>query len=641
MDMTLLEVRPQAGRNDVVTLLDVYGLHFPQDAQVYLGSMALTTTYIDTTHLTALVPAGMATGPYDVSVAGDGAQGSLVRAYTVQPAAVDVDDLYAEPYRLWSNPVSPYQGETIFLGLVVNRLGGADSVPIVPVRFFLESVAPENAIGDGYLVAIAANASRTTSALEWGIQTPGVYTIWAQIDPDNIVAESDETNNLVRRRITVLQRTEDTTPPVVESISINDGASITDSRTLTLTTIAHDSSAGAGVDKVLYVELLWNVGAQAWVPVQWTAWFPYGQPHSWRLHPSEGLRYIQVWAADRAGNISIMPAQASINYIPSTGSVAARAIHLYRQEVEAGQCLSVQVIPLTGDPELYVWPPTSQVRATYWHSTNDAGQIDAVQIVAPQTGVYLIEVEGFTDATYQMQIEISVSCTPRETSLKRIGSGKTLRTLPSMAVEQTPPDKLAIQETALASLRSTAIYLPLLSSQAISAVAGPKWVYLPLISQEMYRDRLPDLIVESLAASTDAMTVTLRNVGEAPVTDAFWVDVYVNPEQTLTVNRPWHTIAGNGAVWGVTQSIAPGAALTLTLGDPFYSTFYSGKDPFPVGGVVYALADSVDFSHVYGAVLESSEENNLFGPVQVTPGGPTIVIPTASGVGLHPMLPAR
>jgi hypothetical protein len=43
-------------------------------------------------------------------------------------------------------------------------------------------------------------------------------------------------------------------------------------------------------------------------------------------------------------------------------------------------------------------------------------------------------------------------------------------------------------------------------------------------------------------------TVTIRNKGNAPVVDAFWVDVYFNPSHTPGINQPWDTIASHGVV---------------------------------------------------------------------------------------------
>jgi hypothetical protein len=38
----------------------------------------------------------------------------------------------------------------------------------------------------------------------------------------------------------------------------------------------------------------------------------------------------------------------------------------------------------------------------------------------------------------------------------------------------------------------------------------------------------------------------------------------------------------------------------------------------PVGANVYALVDSINYATTYGAVQESNEGNNLFGPVTST-----------------------
>ncbi|MDH4135408.1 MAG: hypothetical protein OEW09_01640, partial [Anaerolineae bacterium] len=52
--------------------------------------------------------------------------------------------------------------------------------------------------------------------------------------------------------------------------------------------------------------------------------------------------------------------------------------------------------------------------------------------------------------------------------------------------------------------------------------------------------------------------------------------------------------------------------------DPYYVPGYSSIPPLPVGVPVYALVDSVDYSTTYGAVQESDEGNNDFGPVTST-----------------------
>ena len=158
---------------------------------------------------------------------------------------------------------------------------------------------------------------------------------------------------------------------------------------------------------------------------------------------------------------------------------------------------------------------------------------------------------------------------------------------------------------------------PVFEVQLEPGTAPLQTTYLPAILKDF--SVLPDLIIDNLIATSDSVTLTLRNQGNAPVTDAFWVDVYFNPSVTPSLNARWQDIAPQGAVWGVTgaglSQLTPGGTLTLTTSGPFYFPEFSSPAPWPVGASVFAQADSVDFSTTYGAVQESNEGNNLSGSV--------------------------
>jgi hypothetical protein len=166
-------------------------------------------------------------------------------------------------------------------------------------------------------------------------------------------------------------------------------------------------------------------------------------------------------------------------------------------------------------------------------------------------------------------------------------------------------------------------------------------IYLPLIVKNAASG--PDLVIDSLSATSSGVTLVLRNQGNAPVVDAFWVDVYFNPTSTPTLNQRWQDIASHGAVWGVQGTalpLDPGETLTLTSGDIYYFPALSSPAPLPVGASVFALADSVNFGTSYGAVQEINEGNNLFGPVISTASSE----PTAAGQAEPPSperLPGR
>ncbi len=161
---------------------------------------------------------------------------------------------------------------------------------------------------------------------------------------------------------------------------------------------------------------------------------------------------------------------------------------------------------------------------------------------------------------------------------------------------------------------------PVFEVQLGSGAVTRQTVHLPLILKD-YAAR-PDLVVTDLTVSSGSITLTIANQGDGAVTDAFWVDVYFNPTITPSLNQPWDTIAPQGAVWGVTEAglsqLTPGGVLTLTANDAFYFPDLSSASPWPAGAMVFAQVDSVNFDTTYGAVQESDEGNNVFGPVGST-----------------------
>jgi uncharacterized repeat protein (TIGR01451 family) len=151
-------------------------------------------------------------------------------------------------------------------------------------------------------------------------------------------------------------------------------------------------------------------------------------------------------------------------------------------------------------------------------------------------------------------------------------------------------------------------------------------VFLPLVVRSQPPAVLaPDLVVESVHVTSASVRVVIKNQGNAPVTDAFWVDLYVNPHPAPTgVNQVWNDgRSTQGMVWGVAGEglpLEPGESLTLTFGDQFYWPTYSAVAwPLPVGTPIYVQVDSANTDADYGAVLESHEMdggayNNIYGP---------------------------
>jgi hypothetical protein len=135
--------------------------------------------------------------------------------------------------------------------------------------------------------------------------------------------------------------------------------------------------------------------------------------------------------------------------------------------------------------------------------------------------------------------------------------------------------------------------------------------------------------VDELLVTGDRMQVRVRNQGDRAVTEAFWVDVYIDPDPLPAgVNQTWSTLASQGMVWGVTAPalpLSPGQAITLTSspGDVYFRPDYSQfATPFSPDMGVYAQADSANMNTSYGAILENHEAsggayNNISGVASV------------------------
>lgn len=156
-----------------------------------------------------------------------------------------------------------------------------------------------------------------------------------------------------------------------------------------------------------------------------------------------------------------------------------------------------------------------------------------------------------------------------------------------------------------------------------------RWVcFVPLVPRNYAVGA--DLVVESLEVTGNGVTLVLRNAGNGPVLEEFWIDVYVDPDPPPTgVNQLWNDLGAQGLVWGVALPalpLLPGESLTLSVGDAYFWPSYSYVEwPLEEGTAVYAQADSYNPTTTYGAVREVHEAtggpyNNIAGPVYVGPG---------------------
>jgi hypothetical protein len=502
-------VDPARGVNSTVVQVNIYGANFIEGGQVYIQYSSeqsqrveaterplipLASRYVSASHIVAKIPAQvenkpLGAGHYDLLIQFGDKKPVRQKAYRALEST-NLNDIYAEPYHLSSVPSSLRVGEEAKLNLNVHRLGGNGGTGPLYVDFYIHSIEPDNLIGHATVPGISPSSNANSSFVTWTPTERGDVKLIAVIDPGNQVAESDETNNIVEAKRHVSQRmTEDTYPPLVSGLRVDNGASEVRNRDVTLAALVEDlpdpanlTALVSGPGRIYYVELHWysgmGGGAGSWIPVHWTDWLHYdGSPDNFTLHPTPGLRFLQAWGADTAGNISNLPDGRSLTYIPSEDEVAQGEVRVYRREVAAGQCLSVQIVPDAEqmDPDLYVWPPSGNPV----YSLNGAGESDQVTIQPTAAGSYQIEVEGFTDAAYTITIDVTESCSQGRTVQPNVVAAKTPRSMPSIPVDEAP--KLS---EAPAPQEEIIQYLMFLSVATASrqAEATPS-IYLPMLNR--------------------------------------------------------------------------------------------------------------------------------------------------------------
>lgn len=452
---------PSQGFNDVPNDVTFYGANFKAGAQVTVGSAPLSNlTWVNSTQMRGVVPVGLAPGTYDVTVQNPGSAIShtLPAAYSaLTPAG---DDFFAFADDLWTSPPTIRQGDTVLLGLNVHRQGGKTTLQAT-VAFLQKQADGSWQELKRVLTSPIAPGPDTVEAVfvEW--ETTGITdtaSIRAVIDPDNQIAENVEGNNAVEREIVLLPPAGDEEPPTVTALLANGGDAETTQPQVVVTLLASDTG-GSTVTSMYLVEREFNPAARQWVAVQTTGWIDYQSPYTLTLTSRGGVRYIQAWVGDGAGNISEATIKTRIDYNPASDSVLAGQVRVYRRTVAAGQSLQVSVETLSGDADLYVWQPDGN---RSWVSNNDGLALDEVTLLAPQSGDYQIEVFGYQTSQYRLSVVVNTQRSAGVRDVSHLSANKTPRTQPIVSPANAPEGNSALPVAPVAAMPGP-VYLPLLS----------------------------------------------------------------------------------------------------------------------------------------------------------------------------------
>ena len=267
----------------------------------------------------------------------------------------------------------------------------------------------------------------------------GTVAIFAAIDPNQVITETSELNNVASRHLVILPPAGDESPPVVTNLQVNGGAASTDDPQVVIAIEAEDTG-GSGVSSMYLVEREFNSSARQWVAIQRTGWVDFQSPYTMTLTSRGGVRYIQAWAADGAGNISETIYKTRIDYIPSSDMVLAGQVRIYRRAVSEGQAVQVTLETLSGDADLYVWSPDGNESEV----SNGDTITDTVSFTALQAGTYQIEVYGYQTSEYQLSIAIGSGATVQTVQRVYLDADKTERTQPVISPSNEPEGNSAV-----------------------------------------------------------------------------------------------------------------------------------------------------------------------------------------------------
>ena len=301
----------------------------------------------------------MSPGVYTLRVRnlGDTEPARLVDGYTV--LAADAEDLWSAAEDLWTDPQTVYAGDSVELSLNVHRhtQGNGAAPRAVAVRFYRQ-LGPAQASSAGDTSQLIEIGRATTDPIATGDSVASVTVPWstagladtvtivAIIDPENQVAEATKSNNRVTRTLTLQPPPGDGSAPVITSLVLNGGTDgaigETTSPDITVTLAAEDDSGG--VSAMYLVERAYVLSAHKWVAVQSTGWLRFASPFTLTLTPNGGMRYIQAWVSDGAGNVSQETVMAGINYNPPASSILGGEVHLYRRTLAAGDVRSFRAV---------------------------------------------------------------------------------------------------------------------------------------------------------------------------------------------------------------------------------------------------------------------------------------------------------
>ncbi|HSH05628.1 MAG TPA: leucine-rich repeat domain-containing protein [Anaerolineae bacterium] len=280
---------------------------------------------------------------------------------------------------------------------------GFVSRPTVELRVIQDdNIVFSNTINIRYLIT----GTQTLPDVVWTPTEPGEYTIMIITDPDDVISETNELNNVWATDGTdIVFPPNGQTPPNM-TIDIGDLQWFHSMPiTITLEQLAPTTPRITIVDVCIFYYPD-NSNPSILTPIE------YGceEYRGTALNPTSELAItippelanktiiIQVWGRSGHGQ-TVQPAKATFNYTPANAIVDSGKFHYFLYTVEAGDTLFFDLEATVGDPNIFVWDPYSFGTPIY--QGTDVGS-DQLSVIAQFSGTYIVGIYGETDAIYTL-----------------------------------------------------------------------------------------------------------------------------------------------------------------------------------------------------------------------------------------------
>ncbi|MEZ4583948.1 MAG: hypothetical protein R3A10_20315 [Caldilineaceae bacterium] len=149
-------------------------------------------------------------------------------------------------------------------------------------------------------------------------------------------------------------------------------------------------------------EWAWDTTQERWAVRGESGWTTFSPTVNWTLSADAGVKYVGVWLADAAGNVSTLRAESLVfaNVLEGAPSLADGERVQYRFPLDTHELAIFNLIAVAGNPNLYVWQPFSGFHPQYAATT--PAYVDTVGFRAETAGLYLVEIEADVDSQFEL-----------------------------------------------------------------------------------------------------------------------------------------------------------------------------------------------------------------------------------------------